>query len=314
VIQVLNSVAEQPDVGPIEAGARGFGQGLTFGFSDEMIAGASAAVKKLFSDKDFSELYGLEVGRQRARDVSAEAQQPGAFVGGEIAGALGTLAIPAGQVIRGAGAAGRGIKAAAGAVEKASKFLGPGKQAVAAQKLEKVTQAAKALPQVGKGFSRGLAGVTKGAGAGGVTAAGKSEAEFGTPEFSQDVVETTIGSGGLQAAINLAGPALRGTGKLVVKNAPKVARAGVIASKGFVAASLGEKALKNMASTVQAKAPELAAKIGRIADKAKRGGEATGDFINILAEAFEKQGGAGLISAHNTFLQDPRYREFLKEK
>jgi hypothetical protein len=296
VLNVLRSVQQQPDVGQLEAGARGFAQGVTFGFSDEAIAGLSAGIQSLFKDRDFKELYNIEVQKERAKDVSAEAQHPGTFGAGEVAGALGTLAIPV------AGVAGRVGQAAKGA-RFAGRALG-GTPTVAG---------AVAPSVVGKGLGRGLAGVAKGAGAGALTTAGKSEERFGSESFGTEVTDAALTSGGVQGVINAAGPAARGLGKLVVKHRGAIARGVGISKLGFVGAKLSGDALGGMKKAVGDKFPELGAKLDRIKAAGKKAGEKAGKFGNILVEAFEKQGGEELIRTHIELLQDPRYREFLKE-
>ena len=101
-------------VGNFEAGFRGFGQGGTFGYQDEMSAALSAGAQSLFNDANYDDAYAASLKRLREKNRLA-AENP-FYTAGEIAGAVavplgaGSLAgINAG--LKGASAAGRALRA-----------------------------------------------------------------------------------------------------------------------------------------------------------------------------------------------------------
>jgi len=121
------SAPEQPKTNrtsALEAGLQGVGQGLTFGFSDEIGAGAAAAGRKLLGDdKDLGALYDENVTSMRDRINASSEEHPIAYYGGEIGS---SLAVPGGLTrlgIRGAARAVGGTlrqRMAAGAAEGAA--------------------------------------------------------------------------------------------------------------------------------------------------------------------------------------------------
>ncbi len=74
--------------GTLAAAAHGIGQGLTFGFSDELEGAVRGGFDALTSDKSFSDAYGERVGAARERLKQAADDQPLAYYGGEIGGAV----------------------------------------------------------------------------------------------------------------------------------------------------------------------------------------------------------------------------------
>lgn len=83
-----------PQVGGLESAARGAGQGLTFGFSDEGEAAARAAYYRAMGDKrSYGEIYDQELANTRARNEAAASQHPWWYHGGELAG---IVAVPGG--------------------------------------------------------------------------------------------------------------------------------------------------------------------------------------------------------------------------
>lgn len=116
---------QKPEMtGAGSAALQGVGQGLTFGFSDEIEGAVRGAYDAVTSDKSFSDAYADRRDAARERLDRAAEDQPLAYYGGEIGSAL---AVPAGVArlgIRGAvaGAAGKGIGArtVAGAKEGAA--------------------------------------------------------------------------------------------------------------------------------------------------------------------------------------------------
>lgn len=88
------------DPGWLASFAQGAGQGITFGFGDELMAGLKTGAG-LWGD------YGKEVEGQRKAIADAQAAHPGWFLGGNIAGALPTVAIPGLGVARATTVAGK---------------------------------------------------------------------------------------------------------------------------------------------------------------------------------------------------------------
>ena len=96
---------QQPQIGKVEAAITGLGQGATLGFGEEIVAGLSSpfiyGVSRLaeglgydtqgLADKTLREIYQEEVEKLRTGIREAQEQQPGAFLGGEIAGSIAGL-------------------------------------------------------------------------------------------------------------------------------------------------------------------------------------------------------------------------------
>ena len=89
----------RPKVGPMEAQARGFGQGASFGLYDELYG----AAKGLATGGDIGE----EVAYQRYMNKAAAEQRPYSYGGGQLAGASAITMIPGVGVPAGVGALGR---------------------------------------------------------------------------------------------------------------------------------------------------------------------------------------------------------------
>jgi hypothetical protein len=103
-------------VGAIEAGIVGAGQGVSAGYSDEIVAGLSSPFiygmsrlieglgydTKGLANKTIGEIYQDEIAKSRSEIQQAKEDQPGAFLGGEIAGSI----VGAGKVAKGAKSAG----------------------------------------------------------------------------------------------------------------------------------------------------------------------------------------------------------------
>ena len=70
--------------------ARAVGQGLTFGFGDEIMAGAGASRDALNSDKPFSDAYDERLAAKRLALEQFREDRPGLATGAEIIGALPT--------------------------------------------------------------------------------------------------------------------------------------------------------------------------------------------------------------------------------
>ena len=275
VLQVMEATSSQ-DVGQIEAGARGFAQGISSGFSDEIIAGLSASGKQFVDmmanfpgppsprEPSFEERFKKDVTKQRQRDLAAETNFPVTFGASDVAGAIAQTAIPvAGQIKRGV--------------------------------------------DVGKGVGRGILGIAKAAGLSGLTAAGKSESKLGSKELQSQVEQSGLTGAAVQAAVNAAGPVGRAVGKLAIKS-PRITQAilsggkseflksGIDAARKELPAGQRIEALLNAATSPKSKLSKAAVK-----------------FLDVLGESLEKQGTAGLIQTHTDLLQDPKYRKFLNK-
>jgi len=87
-VQSQTNAAQKPETGALSAAAQGVGQGLTFGFADEIEGAARGGIDALASDKSFSDAYSERVGTARERLASARKDQPLAFYGSEIGSAL----------------------------------------------------------------------------------------------------------------------------------------------------------------------------------------------------------------------------------
>jgi hypothetical protein len=92
---------KQPEFTATQSALRGAAQGATFGFADEITAGAQS----VFGDKTYKQARD----ENRNFDRASEEQNPNAYLGGNVAGGLATAVIPAGA------AAGLGRMAAQGA-------------------------------------------------------------------------------------------------------------------------------------------------------------------------------------------------------
>lgn len=102
---VLNK-SEKPteqNISEIESGLRGAGQGLTFGLSDEAIAGIKALANPLDYSNEYSKLVELE----RAKNKAAQEANPGSYMAGEIGGGVGSAFIPGVGAAKGATALAR---------------------------------------------------------------------------------------------------------------------------------------------------------------------------------------------------------------
>lgn len=107
----------EPDVspsrqqGPSAAGSvlGGLGQGISFGWGDELAAAAGSALDGLWGE-DIPYEKRLEYARRI--DKKDKDTNPGAYLGGEIAGGLATAVVPAGAAAKGAQTLGQAAKAA----------------------------------------------------------------------------------------------------------------------------------------------------------------------------------------------------------
>lgn len=101
----------------VESLGSGLSQGLTFGFADEIAGAARAGIGKLQGEGNYSDLYKKYRDEQRAHMDAAKVDNKGAYVGGEIAGTIGTSFVPGAAAlspVKGASVAANVGRAAAG--------------------------------------------------------------------------------------------------------------------------------------------------------------------------------------------------------
>ncbi len=174
-------IASEPKARTGTALTAGAIQGATFGFADELAAGAKAALdtaidavssKKEQDKPGFKQRYNDQLSKMRDYLKKLEEENPKAFVGGELAGGL---LMPGGLVAKAARSVVGGVKGA------------------------------KAAATVAKTAAQG-------AGMGGLTAAGYSEAKD-AGELAQDVAEGAGTGAVLGGAIGTAGKFARFLGK-----------------------------------------------------------------------------------------------------
>jgi hypothetical protein len=195
--QAYNYV-KPPDVGTGEAFLRGAGDGLTFGFSDELVGGAKAALQPVFGTGDSSESFGdrfdKNVDEQRGLLKAAQDQHPVATIAGGIVGGIAPAVLTGGTTAGASLAANVGRGALYGAGYGAAYGLGSAE----GDPLERLPEAAKGAA-IGGVLGAALPAVIGGAGALTRNAANKTEAELTT---QQAAIQTARND---QAAANAAG-------------------------------------------------------------------------------------------------------------
>ena len=100
-VRGMQTVETGPTVGGgVMGAARGALQGLSMGLGDEIVAGGTAAVRRLTGDeRPISEIYEQELGRERARIGEFRETNPAAAIASEIAGGV-ALPLGAARTIR----------------------------------------------------------------------------------------------------------------------------------------------------------------------------------------------------------------------
>lgn len=78
------ATAPTPDISQLESGLRGTGQGLTFGFGDEIIGGVQALINAPGSDESLTDLYTRYRDVQRAQEQAAREANPITYGASEI--------------------------------------------------------------------------------------------------------------------------------------------------------------------------------------------------------------------------------------
>lgn len=129
-----------PKYSKLDSSLRGAGQGLTFGFSDEIAGAIKGAVPALFTDETLGEGYRKARDLSRAKDKLAQEQNPKYFDRSEIASSLLSSFLPGVGAI---GKVGQGAKALAlaraGATSGATLGLGKSGADLTKGEFDKVT-------------------------------------------------------------------------------------------------------------------------------------------------------------------------------
>jgi hypothetical protein len=171
------SYVKPPDVGTGEAFLRGAGDGLTFGFSDELVGGAKAALQPVFGTGDSSDSFGdrfdKNVDEQRGLLKAAQDQHPVATIAGGLVGGIAPAVLTGGTTAGASLAANVGRGALYGAGYGAAYGFGSAE----GDPLERLPEAAKGAA-IGGVLGAALPAVIGGAGALTRSAAKKTEAEL----------------------------------------------------------------------------------------------------------------------------------------
>lgn len=116
--QAAGQQASATPVSGLESFGRGALQGVTFGFGDEIYAGAKGLGASL-SGGTFRDTYNREVEDVRTANRAARQANPLAYIGGEVAGGLALPMGAVGTAARGAAQAGRAVSSIARAARGA---------------------------------------------------------------------------------------------------------------------------------------------------------------------------------------------------
>lgn len=263
-IQEIEALRKRPEdkTSPGVAAALGASQGLSFGFGDEIAGAAKAGYDTVFGEDKFSDLpdtYRRERDVERQRLSKAEKDQPGAYLGGNIAGSVGSAFIPGvGQAmlpVKGASLGANLLRAgAAGAV------TGLG-----------ASQADLTKGEVGKATEDTFIGGLTGAGtAGAFNAAGKVASKF-TPEMLKKMAAERAA----KAATGQNVSALR-----------KMAR---ITGQGAGSAERAERNLQNVGQEIlDSGAVKFGSKVEDIAPRLAKAKEAAGKTIGDIGSKIDE--------------------------
>ncbi len=93
----------RPDIGKMEAGGRGAAQGISLGFSDEIVGG----LRGLLGSGDVAD----EIEKSRVRDALAKIDEGGTYMGGEIGASIAGSFIPGGAALKGGQLINKALKA-----------------------------------------------------------------------------------------------------------------------------------------------------------------------------------------------------------
>jgi hypothetical protein len=130
-LEAKHTPRARPQVPMIESALRGGAQGLTFDFADEIEGGVRGLRDYAQNDKGLGDSYREAVNKVRQEYDDAQADNPGTYLAGNVAGSLATAAIPglgagklaqgaglAAKTARGLGAFGKAVTPVAGAAAK----------------------------------------------------------------------------------------------------------------------------------------------------------------------------------------------------
>jgi hypothetical protein len=315
-INTLLKASKEEKMSETEAVARGGAQGLAFGFADEIAAGLTAAGQKFLGNEDFQPAFDKALKAQRDRDKLAQAKFPKLFATGEVSGAVATSLIPIVGVAGKSAQAAKGLATATKALTKSREGLRLSKKfatGIPAAK-ESVISAIKGVrqakevvsksPALGKGLARGAAGAGKATVGGAVTGLGKSE-----DKRLEDATKGALIGGIAGIGASALGPIVRGLAKTTIKS-PAIASAIASGGKSEALKVVFNKVKKGISTNeaVKLRIDSISKALKSPKNKITKAGE---KFLDTLGEAFEKQGGAGLVTTHVSLLKDPGYVEFL---
>jgi hypothetical protein len=132
--------------GGLRATVQGAAQGATFGFSDEILAGAKAGWEKISKGGDIGKIYDQKVKAERNELKQLESKYPLQFIAGEIAGAI-AVPIPGATAFK-------ATKLGAKVATKGAQLLGEA-ALTSAGKAEGEIGSAKFLKEIAKGTTIG---------------------------------------------------------------------------------------------------------------------------------------------------------------
>lgn len=200
--QIGGGQPQQPQrerTGAVPALLEGVGQGLTFGFSDEIEGAVRGGIDALTSDRSFGEAYDERLASARERQARAREDHPFAFYGGEIGSAI---AVPFGAARVGASAARALPGAVTGPVASTGRALGFGQMSASA----------------GRGLgARTVAGAREGAAYGALYG-------LGTGEGVEGRAENAMLGGALGAGVGTVAPAAVDLGSAAVRGVTNAVR------------------------------------------------------------------------------------------
>lgn len=155
-LEALDAQVPAEPISQTESGLRGAAQGVSFGFADEVSGAIEAAADIATGDKTISEFSSLYTKyRDESRDAfkDAEQQNPKSYLSGEVAGAVGSVLVPAGIAGKIGGATLKGILS--GTTLKAAVGLGAVEGLGRAEKITDVGDIAGSAALGAAGFGVG---------------------------------------------------------------------------------------------------------------------------------------------------------------
>jgi hypothetical protein len=307
LLKIVSSSRPRPKISAGESALVGGGQGLTFDAGDEIVGGLRGAVGKLKGEGNFTDLYKKYRDEARSYVKDAQADNPAAYIGGNIAGTLALSATPVGAAfapVRGAGALANIGRAAAGGA-----LIGAGSSEADA------TSSPQGLKDLGKDIAKGasVAGLTQG-----VTGAAAGVLSKLTPSELRESAKKwafNAATGNNKKAYTTAREQLGNelaVGEELLKKDPKTGqsvlqwfgKAENIKDRAGAGAKEAQQQINKVIKEVDGAVPnsfsgsELAAKMRTYADKLDTGNnDAVVNKIRTQAERFEAQGNIPLSRA-----------------